>query len=177
MEKNIRYLRYLIPALVIICICCFVFCYYFKTPVTTVILVRHADRTGSIDQLNADGIARAQELARVLDVAGITNIYASTYNRTQQTASPLATQLGITVVTYDAGNLPDLVNDIKSNHKGEVTLVVGHSNTVLPTIGLLGITPVPPDIPEYEFDHLYIVTFGKQVTTRMIKMEYGADTP
>lgn len=177
MKDSIRFNRYLVPILIIVCFCLYLFCWYLKSPVTTVILVRHADRTGSVDQLNTNGFARAQELSRVLYEANISAIYTSTFNRTQQTANPIATALGISVDIYDAGNIADLVEDITTNHKGEVILVVGHSNTVPETIGLLGISPVPPEIPHSEYNHMYLVTKNNKSIPRMIKMEYGNDTP
>ena len=176
MKRTDILIRYGIPVSLICIVICCLCCFYLKYPVTTVILVRHADRTGTIDQLNTDGIIRAQELARILDEANISAIYASTANRTQQTADPLATQIGINATIYDTSDLAALADDIKTNHKGEVILVVGHSNTVPQTINLLGITPALPDIPYTEFDNLYIVTLTKKSNPRLLKIEYGADT-
>lgn len=177
MKKINDYVKYFIPALIIVCICCYLFCCYFNSPGTTVILVRHADRTGNVDVLNSSGTARAQELARILDETNVSVIYTSTANRTQQTAIPLATQLGISITTYDTGNLPSLASEIKSSHKGKVILVVGHSNTVPETINLLGILPTLSDIPHDEYDNLYIVILAQNSIPNLLKMEYGADTP
>src|SRR6185436_2612241 len=68
-----------------------VFAYFatFRRPVTTVILVRHAEKV--IDPNNSDpdlspaGQARAQEIVRIFSDAGINAIYATQYRRTQQT--------------------------------------------------------------------------------------------
>jgi 2,3-bisphosphoglycerate-dependent phosphoglycerate mutase len=177
MEKINIYAKYLIPILVIGWISCYYLCCYLKSPVTTVILVRHADRAGSLDELNAAGVVRAQELERVLGEAKVSVIYTSTANRTKQTANPLATQLAISTATYDTNNLPALVNEIKSTHKGKVVLIVGHSNTVPQTINLMGVTPALTDIPSGEFDNLYIVTLSNRNITRLVKMKYGAHTP
>src|SRR5215212_4100843 len=73
-----------------------VFAYFatFSRPVTTVILVRHAEK--KIEPANPDpdlapeGVARAQEIARIFGNAGINAIYATHYKRTQQTVKPLA---------------------------------------------------------------------------------------
>lgn len=176
MKEINRYIKYLFPVIIIVC-CYYIFCCYIKSPITTVILVRHADRNAGIDSLNANGQIRAQELARILDETNITAIYVSTANRTQETAQPIAAQLGIAVSIYDTSNLQNLVDDIKNNHNGEVVLVVGHGNTVPATIGLLDISPVPPNIPGSEFDHMYMVTFNSKSIPKMLKMEYGADTP
>ncbi len=177
MIKINDYRRFILPIVIIICFCGWLFCYFSISPVTTVILVRHGDRDPTGNDLNGLGLARAQELARVLDECPITTIYASNVSRTQQTAQPLATQLGLTLQIYDPANLQALTDEIKSQHTGEIVLVVGHSDSVSPTIELLGISPPPSLIPGNEFDHLYIVTFGRRTTTRMLKMEYGVNTP
>ena len=161
MNKINVYLRYIIPVLIVGCILYFCFCFcpccFIKSPVTTVILVRHADRSGTLDALSSAGVTRAQELARILDETNISVIYVSTANRTQQTAAPLATQLGIGITIYNTGNLQALADEIKSAHKGKVILVVGHNNTVPQTINLLGVTPTLTNIPEDDYDNLYIV--------------------
>ena len=177
MKTLSRYYPHIITILIIICIYLFYYCWYVESPVTQIFLVRHADRTGSIDSLNTNGFDRANELVRVLDEANIEAIYASTANRTQQTAEPLATQLGIGIEVYDPFNLAALAEDITANHKGEVILVVGHSNTVPETIGFIGVSPVPPEIPHNEYDHVYLVTLGDHAITKLIKMEYSADMP
>src|SRR5437773_8048647 len=78
-----------------------VFAYYatFLRPVTTVIVVRHAEK--NIEPANPDpdlspaGQARAQELARMFGDAGVNAIYATQFKRTQQTVKPLGDRLGL----------------------------------------------------------------------------------
>ena len=176
MKRFANFYPYIITILVICCIFLNVFCFYTISPVTSIILVRHADRAGSADSLNTLGNVRALELDRVLHEAGITAIYASNYNRTQDTADDLASSLGISLEIYNASEIPALVTDINANHKGEVILVVGHSNTVPETIGLLGISPQPLDIDHDEYDHMYHVTLSDHTVPRLIKMKYGAVT-
>src|ERR1700741_2063320 len=87
-----------------------VFGYYvtFRRPVTTVILIRHAEKI--IDPNNPDvdlspaGQARAQELARMFGDAGVNVIYATQYKRTQETVKPLADKLGLRVNIIDSKN-------------------------------------------------------------------------
>jgi broad specificity phosphatase PhoE len=141
---------------------------------TTVILVRHGDRTG--ENLNELGIQRAQTLARVLGESNVQVIYASSIPRTQETARPLANQLGLTINIYDPNNLAALASEIKSQHRGKTILVVGHSDTVSPTIELLGHTPGPGLIPGAEFDNMYLLTYNRKSRSKLIKMKYGAAT-
>src|SRR5438552_17984490 len=80
-----------------------VFAYFatFRRPVTTVILIRHAEK--NIEPNNPDpdlspaGQARAQELVRMFGDTGINAIYAKQYKRTQQSVKPQAVQLGLSI--------------------------------------------------------------------------------
>ena len=156
-----------------------VFAYFstFKRPVTTVILVRHAEK--NIEPNNPDpdlspaGQARAQELQRVLDSTELNAIYATNFKRTQQTASPVANKVGITPTIIDAKKTPDLVNGILNDHRGQTILVVGHSNTVPEIIAALG-GGSSPDIPDNEYDNLFIVTIYKFGKAKVVKLKYGA---
>ena len=149
----------------------------FERPMTTVILVRHAEK--NIEPANSDsdisppGQTRAQELARMFGDAGIKAIYASQYKRTQQTVKPLADKLGLTATPVDAKNTAELVKQIRAQHNGEVVLVAGHSNTVPEIIAALS-GPQLPVIPETEFDNLYIVTIYRVGGAKLLKMKYGS---
>src|SRR5438132_2742674 len=140
-----------------------VFAYYatFRRPVTTIILVRHAEKV--IDPNNSDpdlspaGQTRAQELVRMFGDAGINAIYATQYKRTQQTVKPLADKLGLLANQVNSKNTADLVAQIRSQNSGQVVFIAGHNNTVPEIIAALG-GPTFPIIPETEFDNLYIVT-------------------
>src|SRR6266850_2835610 len=103
-----------------------VFAYYatFLRPVTTVILVRHAEKI--IDPNNSDvdlspaGQARAQELARILGDSGINAIYATQYKRTQESVKPLADRLGLPITQVNSKNTVDLLAQIRAQHSGQI---------------------------------------------------------
>lgn len=152
----------------------------FERPMTTIILVRHAEK--NIEPANPDpdlspaGQARAQELARMFGDAGIKAVYATQYKRTQQTVKPLADKLGLAPTTVDAKNTAELVKQIRAQHNGDVVFVVGHNNTVPEIIAALG-GPQLPIIPETEFDNLYIVTIYRVGKAKLLKMKYGSPMP
>ncbi|MFN0213779.1 MAG: hypothetical protein ACKVT2_05945 [Saprospiraceae bacterium] len=172
--------RLVIPVLLVVSLCCWYFCCYLSSPLTTIILVRHADRDGAADALDpVKGPPRTLELRRILDEANVQVIYSTNTVRTMATVNPLATQLGLVVQPYDATNLQALEDEIRAQHSGKTVLVVGHSGpteSVTATIGLFAI-PAPPAIPGNEYDHLYVLTFGRRCPTKLLKMEYGAETP
>jgi len=138
--------------------------------ITTVIVVRHADRANMTQNspLSGFGLARAAELARVLSDVKVDAIYATQYVRTQQTVTPLAKAKGLTPVIFKAGDERDLVADIRAHHAGGTVVVASHSDRIDDLLRDLGVAS-PPPIAMTEYDDLFIVTNGKLLTLR-----YGA---
>jgi len=159
-----------------------VFAYFatFRRPVTTVILVRHAEKI--IDPNNSDpdlspaGQTRAQEIVRIFGDTGINAIYATQYKRTQQTVKPLADKLGLPINQVNSKNTADLLAQIRSQNSGQVIFIAGHNNTVPEIIAALG-GPTFPAIPETEFDNLYIVTVYRTGKAKVVKLKYGSSLP
>ncbi|HEX7296353.1 MAG TPA: phosphoglycerate mutase family protein, partial [Pyrinomonadaceae bacterium] len=129
---------------------------YFSTflrPVTTVIIVRHAEK--NIEPNNPDpdlspaGQARAQEIARILGDSGVQAIYATQYRRTQQTVAPLSAHVGVPAVALDAKQSAELTKRILSNNRGQTVFIAGHNNTVPEIVNILSGENFPI-IPESE---------------------------
>lgn len=147
---------------------------------TTVIFVRHAEKAAlpaDDPGLSEAGQSRAAELARQLVdadvIAGIDAVYSTSYRRTEETVTPVAAALDLPINSYDAGNTETIMDQIVRDHKGQIILVVGHSNTVPALIANMGASKNVPDIAENEYDNLYIVSvpwFGK---TKTIRLRYG----
>jgi 2,3-bisphosphoglycerate-dependent phosphoglycerate mutase len=145
---------------------------------TTIIFVRHTD-TASLPQtddppLSALGRRRAELLATTLldvdVVAGLDAIYATEYRRTQETAAPLSARLDLPVTAADSNDVEGLIARILSDHKGKITLVVAHADTIALLIAELGGSKNVPGIQADEYGNLYIVTipwFGKVKTLRL----------
>ncbi len=152
----------------------------FKRPVTTIILVRHAEKkiepTNPNPDLSEAGRARAQEIARLLKDAGVTAIYATQYARTHQTAQPLATTLSLPVNQINSSETASLVEEITTKQRGGVVFVAGHNNTVPAAIAALG-GPNYPIIPESEYDNLFIVTVYRFGSAKVLKLKYGSSEP
>jgi broad specificity phosphatase PhoE len=140
---------------------------------TTVILVRHAERDDGVDTLNAIGMERAQELRRTLADAGIDVIYASSYYRAQQTAQPLADALGLELQIYNPKKLNELVYLINAEHQGETVLVTGHSNATPMTVNELGVSPAVPNLEHHVYDQMYIVTYSEHRTPKLVQLQFG----
>ena len=138
----------------------------------TAFIVRHAEKVdASHDAVLSDlGKRRAKRLARMLSDAEVEHVHSTNFKRTRATAAPTAGAFGVKVNLYGPRSLKDLVTQLlqaKGRH-----LVVGHTNTVLKTIELLGGEPGFPIDEKSEFDRLYIVTVGASGTVSTVLMRY-----
>ena len=147
---------------------------------TTIILVRHAEKAAAPADdppLTAEGEARAAALVRAVRGAGIGVIYSTPFKRTQGTAAPVASSLGIPVTSFHpsagARSYGELyAAEILAKHRGKVVLVVGHSNTLPGIATALGARDVPP-IPESDYTNLFIVSVPETGEVRIIRAEFG----
>jgi phosphohistidine phosphatase SixA len=135
--------------------------------VTTVVLVRHAEKVvGPNPVLTAEGRQRAEALVEVVSRAPVSAVYATNLCRTALTAEPLALELGVPIAVQtvsDAGGLEEcgltaplthlpegidsadaLADAILAAHRGQVVVAVGHSNTVPALAEALGIASLCP---------------------------------
>ena len=106
--------------------------------------------------LTEEGRQRAEALKEILKTKKIAYIFSTNTIRTKSTAQPTADYFHLTTEIY--GPKPDsaFITLLKSKKKN--TLIVGHSNTVDDIVnGLCGEIKVPGDLPETEFNNLFIV--------------------
>jgi broad specificity phosphatase PhoE len=158
----------------------FAFLSTFSRPLTTVILVRHAEKKLEPENpdpdLTPEGFARAQEIARVFGDAGINAIYATQYKRTQQTVKPLADRIHVPVTVLNSKQTDELVNQIQTAHRGQTIFVAGHSNSVPAIVSVLSNEKFP-EIPDNEYDNLFIVTIYRFGKAKVTKLKYGRQSP
>ena len=158
-----------------------VFAYFstFSRPVTTVLLVRHAEK--NIEPNNPDpdlsqtGQLRAQGIARMFGEAGINAIYATQFKRTQQTVKPLADRTGVPISLLDANQTDELLKRIQTNHRGQTVFIAGHNNSVPAIVSSLSGDTFPL-IPESEYDNLFIVTIYRFGKAKVVKLKYGSES-
>jgi len=124
----------------------------------SIYLVRHAEKETSNKNpgLTPCGKVRAQHLARLLSQANISQVFSTRYQRTLQTANPLALQQKIPVQIYSSKHLEQLVILLKQ--RSQNSIVVGHSNTTVKMVELLTKQQVKP-LTETDFQQLYQVQF------------------
>ncbi|MEQ1745953.1 MAG: phosphoglycerate mutase family protein [Saprospiraceae bacterium] len=148
---------------------------------TTIYLVRHAERADITDNslLSDAGHARAAILRDTLLDKQIKQIFTSTYTRTQQTAAPLASALGIDPILgrYNNDTIPGFVKRLKGIRNQSV-LVVAHSHTLPGIIDLLCGETV--SVTGNDFDNMFIVKFRHSLgKTRksLVQTTYGPPSP
>jgi len=171
MKRKIYY-----PILFLFVILLIVMAYFsWFSPMTTVLLVRHAERLNSSDttSLSEAGLARANTLAHVVGSSNIDHIFVTQYIRTQQTAAPIAAALGIAPIVVQSGDIGWLVDSINA-HQGGVMLIVGHSDTLPMIMSELGVSSVYP-IGGSTFDNLFVVSLRK-FGVRMTHLKFGSPT-
>jgi len=142
---------------------------------TTFIVLRHAETTGggTNPNLSTNGLARAEELRRILANVPLAAVFASNYNRTKQTAQPTADDKSLTVNIYDPLNQSPLVDDWLSTYRGKTVLVLGHSNTVPGLLNLFLESNVYPNLPDTEYDNIFIATVSEKGRAKVLHLKYG----
>lgn len=139
---------------------------------TTVVLVRHGERVSEARDaaLSPAGQARAERLAAMLEGAGLDAIYVSEARRTQQTAEPVSQLTGVEAEVVPAAEHGRLLRRLKWRHRGDVVLVVGHSNTVPVIADGLG-APIGV-IEADEYSGLWVITYSRLRGTRVLALRY-----
>ena len=125
---------------------------------TLVVVMRHAEKTseeGADPPLSAAGVERAARLATIFGSSGrglaIDAIFVTQWQRTSATARPLATRLGVPVITVPDTDVAALEARILADYRGKRVLVIAHADSVPILVrDLARGAPVPPiAAPEY----------------------------
>jgi phosphohistidine phosphatase SixA len=154
----------------------------------TVIAVRHAEKdlADRVDpKLTERGRARARELARVLQSAGVTHLFSTDTRRTRQTLAPLASALDLEVELYSPAALDSFAVQLAGLPPGSVAVVSGHSNTTPGLVLSLGgrverIVSLrgTPALKDSEYDRLFVTVLaprglGNPPADKTLEMRYG----
>ncbi len=144
--------------------------------VTTIILVRHAEKAAepaTDPPLTSAGTARAAALIELVRDAGVNAIVSTQYQRTRQTAAPLAAKLGLTTEVIEARNSARVTADsILARHRGHTVVVVGHSNTVPALVAAFG-APQPAEICDAGYDNAFVVTVPATGPVSVVRLHFG----
>ena len=141
---------------------------------STIYLIRHAEkvRTNKSDRdpkLNEKGILRALNWKEYFLDKDITKIYSTNYKRTLETVKPFQEAIGLATILYSPSSID--YKDFISSNKGEIVLVVGHSNTIPNFVNELINDQVYAQIDDLNNSNLYIVNLcDSSVSHRLIKV-------
>lgn len=134
-------------------------------------IVRHAEKLDntSYSVLSPQGHQRAAVLRDSLLSKKINLIFATQFQRTQETAQPLATALNKSLLIYRNNAIDSIVLVLKRN-KSKNILVVAHSGNIPSIIeGLTG--EKVKAIDENEYDNFYIIK-NKKSNVELIQKKY-----
>jgi phosphohistidine phosphatase SixA len=146
-----------------------------RTTPLVIYLVRHAEKAKGRDPvLTVTGVARAKELARVLQHVPVQAVYSTATKRTRQTAAPIAKAAGVEVRTYEARPEAKVVTTLRAA-KEETVLVVGHSNTLSQLISAFGLDPGGELLQGYE-DLFQIIVPAAGAPPLLQRLSYGASS-
>ncbi|MEM7573820.1 MAG: serine hydrolase [Bacteroidota bacterium] len=127
-----------------------------------VYLLRHAEKEEdgtSNPPLSPEGQLRADAYVLMLKEAEIAAVYVTPYQRTLQTAAPIADSYGLDVLSYSPSD-PGIILQMLSQHpKGEI-VVVGHSNTIPAMLNFLSRTQDYETLPEDAYGQLFKVSYS-----------------
>ena len=146
--------KILIPLIILLLISCTC----LATDNYSIYLVRHAEKLSNTDNpsLTSCGHKRATMLAKMLSKTDITAVYSTSYQRTMQTAQPLASLIDSPIKIYNPKHLDQF--SVLLRKMNENTLVVGHSNTTPALVEQLTNQKVSP-ITEQDYQYLYQIQF------------------
>ncbi|WP_416305375.1 SixA phosphatase family protein [Neptunicella sp. SCSIO 80796] len=148
----------------LISLCCFIAFNVAGANQFTLYFSRHAEKVESASQdpgLTEQGKKRAKNLAKFLADKNIKAVYSTDYQRTEQTAKPVAEQLELPIIVYNDEELPALAAMLTEQRQD--ALVVGHSNTTPLLVHLTG--GDAESIDESRYGDLFAVTFKSQSIT------------
>ena len=150
-----------------------------KPLVTTVYIVRHAEKDSTSDRadptLSAVGQARALALRQTLERRHPAALFTTDTKRTRATLAPLAAALKLEPQVYDPARGRDLADRILKEYAGKSVVIVGHSNTLLSLIDDFGAVPPVDEIGENEYEYLFTVRTADGMQPIVETRGYGAE--
>ncbi|WP_210515148.1 phosphoglycerate mutase family protein [Hymenobacter terricola] len=150
-----------------------------KPAVTTVYLVRHAEKDSTSDHadptLSPVGLVRAQALRQLLAKRHPAALFTTDTKRSRATIAPLAEATKLEPQVYDPKETTALAVRIRKEYAGKTVVIVGHSNTLLPLIESLGSTPPVEEIADDEYDYLFTVRIADGTLPTVGVRGYGPE--
>ena len=136
---------------------------------TTLIMLRHAERTTFGKILTDKGRARAAALPAALQGTPIDTIYSPNLSRNRNTVAPLAKQRGISVKIIEPSWATGYAVRIIGENPGKTVLWVGNFKNLKAIYSDIGGQGDPP----LSYGDLYIIRVPDKGPVRVAKSHYG----
>ncbi len=133
---------------------------------TTILMIRHADRTLGDNNLNEKGRNRAQALLKSVSGIQIDVIYSPKKKRNQDTVRPLSMDRNIPITVIEASTVAQQIMD-KSG--GKTVLWVGNTSNLDYIFNRLGGTGKGPNV----YGDLFILTVSDKKLEKLEKKRFG----
>ena len=161
----------------LICIVLFSSACFFTSCQSTndIYIVRHAEKsTAPPDDpyLTTEGKQRAEALKDLLKDKNIKAIFSTERIRTVETAKPLSQLMNVPIQYYGNDTLAAFLQrviDLKKN-----TLIVGHSNTLLPMLDALHLPHNIHNIPDAVHNNIFIIKTKAGKAVKVTETTYEA---
>ncbi|MEL6669177.1 MAG: phosphoglycerate mutase family protein [Bacteroidota bacterium] len=140
---------------------------------TTIIMVRHAEKDYGADPLLTDqGTERAERLMEMTKNMDIAAVYSTDTRRTLATARPTAEFHNKRIQIYSAYSLDTFSGLIRRKHRGETVLVVGHSNTTPALASFLDRKNEYPRFSELDYTNFWVINIPVRGEEKLLKLRY-----
>ncbi|MEW6997852.1 phosphoglycerate mutase family protein [Colwelliaceae bacterium BS250] len=136
-------------------------------------LIRHAEKQLDVKDpsLTVCGVQRAQSIAKQLELIAIDNVFSTNYQRTLQTAKPVAQSKNVVIKHYNPKELEAFAIELKQLPGNSV--IVGHSNTTAVLAGLLTNIELT-SFDESIYDRLYqVVIIGGNAQLQILQQNFN----
>ncbi len=148
------------------------------TPITTVILVRHAEKIEGDNpdpDLTEKGTERSRQLSEFLKEVKLDAIYSTDLIRTRATVDPISSERNIRVRIYEPSALEAFGQLIATRHRGQTILISGHSNTTPALINVLTGENTYQNLSDSEYDWVFILDMTSLGNARVKKLLLPVD--
>ncbi|MCP4727518.1 MAG: histidine phosphatase family protein [bacterium] len=162
------------------------FLYSQEHNITTVILVRHAEKEsdGTNDPaLTSEGMERAQDLAYLMNSIELDAIFHTQYKRTKMTVEPTANSKAIQmqmIPSLKPADLKNFTDKMLADYEGRRVLIASHSNIVPALIKLIKGDEVNyrtlKFIHDKIYDDIFVVYFNDRENATVLNLKYGKRT-
>lgn len=131
--------------------------------VTTLILVRHAEKADDADPdtpISAAGQARARALVPQLAAFKPDALIVSQRRRTAETLAPLAAHLRLVPLVRDNGKIAELAAELRKEFRGRCVVIGWHHGPHEPLARALGVEGELPLWTPTTYDRIWIIRIG-----------------